>query len=187
MVSEETTGVPPEENLDQAEALEQEATPEQAEIARLQAALDEQTAQAKEYLDQWKRAAADFANLRKRQAKEQEEMRQWANARLIQDLLPVLDDLDLALKTLNDQELKNDWAQGVQLVAHKMRTTLERSGVQEITVELGTPFDPAVHEAIFYEETTNIPEGSVSEVIRQGYKLGDRVLRPAMVKVAKAP
>lgn len=187
MVSEEMNGMPAEENLDPVEATDQEVTADQAEIERLQAALDETTSQAKEYLEQWKRAAADFSNFRKRQAKEQEQMTRWASANLIQELLPVMDDLDLALGNLTDQERKTDWAQGVQLVAHKMRATLAKAGLDEIVSEPGTPFDPAVHEAIFHEETTEVPEGSVLQVVRKGYRLGDRVLRPSLVKVAKAP
>ena len=164
----------------------EEAAGEDA-LSALRAELAEQTAKAKEHLDQWKRTAADFANYRKRQMKEQEQMIKRANASLIMDLLPVLDDLERALDGLDDGEKTSSWAQGVQLVEHKLQATLSKAGLEEIAAGPGTPFDPNLYEAIFHEESAEYPEGTIMGVMRKGYKLGDRLLRAAMVRVAKAP
>ena len=157
------------------------------EMAQLRQSLEEQKARAAEYLDQARRAVADFANYRKRQERDQAQATAWANANLLQSLLPVLDDLERALNDLPSGGQQAAWAEGVRLVERKMRTTLEKAGLQELPSERGCAFDPNMHEAVLYEESAELPEGAILETARRGYKLGERVLRPAMVKVAKAP
>ncbi|NLS78577.1 MAG: nucleotide exchange factor GrpE [Chloroflexi bacterium] len=157
-----------------------------AQVAELEKALAEQTAKAAEYLQQWQRAAADFSNYRKRQERDQQQMTKWANASLLRELLPVLDDLQRALSDLPAEAQSSGWGQGVELVERKMRLAFQKSGLEQVVAEPGVPFDPTVHEAVFYEESADYPEGAILQVLRQGYKLGDTVLRPAMVKVAKA-
>ena len=183
MDSEEKTGTLPQDATG-AKEIDQETTQEQGEVQRLRGELEEQTSKAGEYLDQWKRAVADLSNYRKRQARDEEQRAKWATANLLQDLLPVLDDLELALHSLDGEE-QASWAQGVELVAQKMRDALAKTGLEEILAEPGAAFDPSVHEAIVHQESDAFPDGSILKVIRKGYKLGDRVLRPAMVMVAK--
>ena len=156
-------------------------------IAALQQALAEQQELAAKYLDQAQRTAAEFSNYRRRQERDQAQQALWANANLLQTLLPVLDDLQRALKELPTTGKQAPWAEGVRLVERKMRTAFENAGVKEIAAEPGQPFDPNEHEAVIYEESTAYPEGHIVEAVRQGYRLGERVLRPAMVRVAKAP
>ena len=195
MVADENVAFTPAEPAVEAESLgdsENESQPAEQdadgdELSELRAELAEQTAKSAEHLDQWKRTAADFANYRKRQVREQEQMIKQANASLILDLLPVLDDLALAMDGLDEGERASGWAQGVQLVQHKMQATLARAGLEEIVAEPGALFDPNLHEAIFFEETADFPEGHVVGAMRKGYKLGDRLLRATMVRVAKAP
>ncbi len=157
------------------------------ELTALQKLLEEQKALVVEYLDQWRRTAADFANYRKRQEQEQQQRVAWANADLMINLLPVLDDLERALNELPNGGAEAAWAEGVRLVERKMRTTLERAGLEEIGAGKGQLFDPNLHEAVLYEESSNEAEGNIIETVRKGYRLGDRVLRPAMVKVARSP
>ncbi len=159
---------------------------QEGQLSELERALQEQTAKAAEYLGQWQRAVADFANYRKRQERDQQQMVKWANADLLREMLPVLDDLQRALTELPAEAQASSWSKGVALVERKMRAAFEKAGLEHIAVELGSPFDPTVHEAVSHEASADYPEGSVLEVLREGYKLGDTVLRPAMVKVAKA-
>jgi len=194
MVTDEKATATPEETVaeiaDMSELTDTDESvdrvPGEDELSALRAELVEETDKAKEHLDQWKRTAADFANYRKRQQKEQEQMIKRANASLILDLLPVLDDLERALNDLDDEDKTSSWAQGVKLVEHKMQATLAKASLEEIPVEPGDPFDPNVHEAVFFEETAEYPEGSVVGILRKGYRLGERLLRATMVKVAKA-
>lgn len=155
------------------------------ELARLQQALEEESARSAEYLDQWRRTAADFANYRKRQEKERQQMADWAKAGLFAELLPVLDDLGRALDKVPAAHEDSEWVQGVRLVEQKMRTALEKAGLKEIEIAAGDPFDPTRHEALFYEESAEQPENNILQVLRKGYMLGERVLRAALVSVSK--
>ncbi len=152
--------------------------------AEFQARLDAANAKAAEYLEGWQRARADFANYKKRIERENAEISQTAAANVLTRLLPVLDDFDLALKNPPAEGDSAKWAAGIALVHRKLNTLLEREGIARIEAE-GKPFDPQLHEAVVQEENTGHASGAVIEVLRQGYKLGDRVLRPALVKVAK--
>lgn len=150
----------------------------------LRQALDEHKARAEEYLDQWKRARADFANLKRRTEKERAELLKFANAELLAKLLPVLDDFERALSNLPVELRAMTWLEGVFLIQRKLQLVLEQEGVQPLEV-VGQPFDPNLHEAVIHEETNKHPDGQIIAEIQKGYKLGDRVLRPALVKVAK--
>ena len=176
-----------EERVVSAEQARSEEKTETDELAQLKQSLEEQKNKAAEYLDQWRRAIADFSNYRKRQERDQAQATAWANANLLQSLLPVMDDLERALNDLPSGDQQSAWAEGVRLVERKMRTTLEKAGLQEVPSERGAAFDPNLHEAVLYEEDAELPEGAISQTARRGYKLGERVLRPAIVKVAKAP
>ena len=152
--------------------------------AALKDLLEKERAKSAEYLDNWRRAAADMSNYRKRMEKDASEMTKFANSVLIARLLPVLDDLDRAMQTIPDNLRDLTWIDGVMLIARKMSTVLEAEGLKPIEA-LNKPFDPNLHEAVIHEETDQHEDGTVIAELQKGYKLGDKVLRPTMVKVAK--
>ncbi len=156
------------------------------EIAALREELQKQTELAKHNLDQWKRAAADLANYRKRMEREREEEIRLANAGLMARLLPVLDDLERAFQTLPADLRGLTWFEGIAFIERKLCVTLEQMGLQEIEA-LGKTIDPTEHQAVLTEETTAYPDDQVMAVLQKGYRLHNQVLRPAMVKVAKNP
>ena len=149
-----------------------------AEIARLQG-------QAAEYLDGWQRARAEFANYKKRIEREQEESRARVVADLLQDFTAILDDLERALK---DRPADGDaaaWASGIDMIYRKLMAILDAEGVKAILPAAGEAFDPNVHEAVSHESSVGHSEGQFIDVIHQGYRIGERVIRPALVRVAK--
>jgi len=157
-------------------------------LAALQAELEEIKAQSAEYLEGWQRARAEFANYKRRVEKEQVEAHQNATARVIARYLDVLDDFERALK---DKPAESDgaeaaarWVEGVSLIQRKLQNILEAEGVTRIDAD-GMDFDPKLHEAVTHEASDAHAPGQVIAVARQGYRLGDRVIRPALVRVAK--
>lgn len=152
--------------------------------AALQQELERQKELAKRNLDGWKRAAADLENYRKRAEKEQAELLRFGHAALIVQLLPILDDLERAFQTLPAGLTGFTWVEGLALIDRKLRLILQNQGLQEIEA-LGKPFDPLVHEAVLQQESANYPDGQVIAVLQKGYKLHERVLRPALVQVAR--
>jgi len=140
-------------------------------------------AERDEAIDRWKRAAADFDNYKKRAHREREEYVALANERLVKDLLPILDDLERALAAVGEHE-EATVEDGVRLVYRSLASLLERNGVKEI--ETSGKFDPHVHEALL-SQPSEAEEGSVIDVVQQGYVIGDRVVRPARVVIAAAP
>jgi molecular chaperone GrpE len=163
---------------EELEVAEQGLSPEE-QVAELQT-------QVAEYLDGWQRARAELANFKRRTEAQRAEMVLSANADLLARLLPVLDDLQLALENRphGDVGTWKEWSDGVALVAHKFAGVLQEVGVVPIETE-GQSFDPMVHEAISYEENPDFESGQIIAQVRRGYLLGDRVLRPAMVRVAQ--
>jgi molecular chaperone GrpE len=137
-------------------------------------------AERDEAIDRWKRAAADFDNFRKRVARERDEYVTLANERLVKELLPILDDLERALAAVGEHE-EATVEEGVRLVHRSLASLLQRNGVEEISTE--GQFDPHVHEALL-SQPSEAEEGSVIDVVQKGYKLGDRVVRPARVVIA---
>ncbi len=147
---------------------------------------EEQLAQAKEdaqkYLASWQRAEADFQNYKRRVEQERDENRRFASAALIINTLPILDDLERALMSLDARLAGLTWFEGIALIHRKILILLENAGVSIIQAE-GQQFDPREHEAVMHAEGE---EGKVLAEVQRGYKLYDRVLRPAMVVVGKA-
>jgi molecular chaperone GrpE len=138
-------------------------------------------AEANTHLNDLKRLAAEFENYRKRVAREQEALSTRAAERLVKELLPIVDDLERALEAAEEhQEAKLE--DGVRLVHRQLESVLEREGLAEI--ETNGKFDPHVHEAMLARPASDQSEGTVLEVLQKGYRLGDRVLRPARVIVA---
>jgi molecular chaperone GrpE len=140
-------------------------------------------AKADDYFAKWQRAAADLANMRRRHEQERQEYMKQANAMLIAELLPVLDSFDRALASMPPDLRELTWIDGIVLVERQLRMVLERAGLTPIEAE-GKPFNPTEHEALLHEESDK-PEDTVISELQKGYKLHERVLRPALVKVAK--
>jgi molecular chaperone GrpE len=134
-----------------------------------------------EAVDHLKRVAADFDNYRKRAARDQESLVARAHERLVKELLPVLDNLERALDA-GERHEEAKLAEGVALVARELRSALEREGLLEIDTD--GKFDPNVHEALL-TQPSEAEEGEVIEVLQKGYRLGDRVLRPARVVISQ--
>jgi molecular chaperone GrpE len=140
------------------------------------------TAERDEYLELLQRVQAEFENYRKRAARDQERLVAHAHERLVRELLPILDDLERALEAA-DQHEEAKLAEGVKLVEQSLRRVLAKEGVAEI--ETGGAFDPHVHEALLTKPGDGVDSGSVLEVVQRGYRVGDRVVRPAKVIVAE--
>ena len=137
-----------------------------------------------EYYDRLLRKTAEFDNYRKRTDRERQQMAESAAADLIKELLPLIDDLDRAIKADAGADGTAAIRRGVELIHKQLVETLRKRGVTPLEA-LGADFDPHVHEAVAYEPAEGRREGEVIEEFSRGYKLGDRLLRPAMVKVAK--
>ncbi len=152
----------------------------EAEIEIVEEPATEESAPAPD--DSYLRLAADFDNYRKRVAREHVELTARANERLVNELLPVLDDLERALEAAAEHE-EAKLEEGVQLVHRSLASLLERHGLREIETE--GAFDPHVHEALLAQPAEGADEGSVLQVLQKGYRLGDKVLRPARVIVAE--
>jgi molecular chaperone GrpE len=168
-----------------AEAVEEAAEVEEvSELETLHQELEQAKAQAAEYLDGWQRARAEFANYKKRNDQERQELFKLANATLITRLLPIFDDFERAFQTLPRSLLSFTWIDGVALIYRRLQAILEAEGLTLVETE-GQSFDPLLHEAVTSEESAEYDEGQIIGEVQKGYKLGDRVLRPALVRVAK--
>src|ERR1700686_4788898 len=146
------------------------------------AELESEVAESK---DRYLRTAADFDNFRKRSRQQQLETIQHASADLIGRLLPALDDLHKALDH-KPAGVDESWVKGLELSVRKLEEALSAHGLEQIHA-VGVPFDPKLHEAIGYEESAEHPEDTVTSELRRGYRIRDRVVRPALVKVARPP
>ena len=157
-------------------------TPEQL------AELKERAAKADENWERLLRTTADFDNYKKRAAREKQEAIKFANEGLIQKLVPVLDNFDMALAATQtaQPEAGQSLQAGVNMICQQLKSALAEAGLEEVDAA-GKAFDPKLHEAISQEETLAVPEGQVIRQLRKGYKLRERLLRPASVVVAKQP
>jgi len=163
------------------------AQPESADdLERLRAELAEIEQKADEYLRLAQRTQADFINYRRRVDEERAVLAREANLAYIQRLLPVLDDFERALASATPDQLESSWGKGIELVERNLRSLLATDDVQRIAAE-GAEFDPREHEGVGRQPSGDVPEGHVLHVIRQGYRKGDRVIRPAQVIIAAKP
>ena len=171
-------------NETQAEAVELPENAEQTnvEIEALMKRLEESEAKVAEHLDGWKRSQADFINYKSRVQRDQELMKSMMKGDIIKKFLPVLDDLERALQ--NRPGDSGPWIGGIELIHKKLQSILESEGVTRIEAE-GQMFDPNFHEAISHEPNETVESGHVIAVVQSGYMLGDRVIRPALVRVAQ--
>jgi molecular chaperone GrpE len=151
------------------------------DVATLKAQLEEERKKAEGHLASWQRAAADFQNYKRRTEQERQEVALLANASLIINILPILDDLERALRNVDAHLAGLTWVEGIGLIYRKLQMILEAAGVKEIKTE-GQDFDPRYHEATMSAEGE---EGKVVSEVQRGYMLGERVLRPAMVIVGR--
>jgi molecular chaperone GrpE len=150
----------------------------------LMALLQEAQHQAAEYLDGWQRARAEFANYKKRVERDRQESYARAAGSILVRFLSIQDDFERALKDRSDEADGQAWAEGIELIHRKLAALLEAEGVEPIKA-IGERFDPNFHEALSYEYSDDVEDGCVIDVVRQGYALKDRVLRPALVRVAR--
>jgi len=165
-----------------AEETGHEAAPNiSPEITDLENQLAEAQSQASEYKDGWQRSVAEFQNFRRRVDTEKAETYQNAVGNIIKRYLPILDDLERALA---NRPSNLAWVDGVELIYRKLQSILEAEGVKRIEAE-GQIFDPNFHEAIALEPAEGVESGRIIAVLQNGYMLGDRVIRPAQVRVAK--
>ncbi len=183
-MSEEQMTTEPEMNgQPTAEVVEDVAETTAALMADLEARLSQAEAQAAEYKDQWLRATADYKNFKRRADIERGELIRSAGAGLLLKILPVVDDFDRAIANIPAEIAETPWWGGTQMIAQKLRTLLESEGVKTIET-LGQDFDPNIHEAVLYEDAEG-QDGKVIAELQRGYRLRERVLRPAMVKVGR--
>ncbi|MDJ0723888.1 MAG: nucleotide exchange factor GrpE [Prochloraceae cyanobacterium] len=177
----------PEESTTENNLPKEELQELHQQIATLTEQLEKQTKQGDNFKGQYIRMAADFENLQKRTIKEKEELEYQVKRKTINELLAVVDNFERArsqIKPSNDGEMAIHKA--YQGVYKNFVDGLKKLGVSAMRPE-GQPFDPNMHEAMFQEETSEYPEGTVIDQLVRGYMLGDRILRHAMVKVATAP
>ena len=160
------------------------AVSQRAETDELEARIAALEKDKKENWDRYLRAAADLENLRKRQKREMHDVRLESKGRVLKEMLPVVDNLERAIEHATAQAGTNPIVEGVQLVLRQFLTAFERLDVTPVEAA-GQPFDPNLHEAISQQES-DAPPGTVVQVLQRGYKSGDRLLRPALVVVAKA-
>jgi molecular chaperone GrpE len=183
----ETTGLdlehelPPAEGDDRPSGIAEAQTAPVGEKTGLETELQKLKAERDSLLDRLARTQAEFENARRRAVKEQQDFRDFATADAIKALLPVIDSFERALQTKSGS---SDFRGGVELIYKQLQDALGKLGVRAITAK-GEPFDPHYHEAIEMVETSDAPDHQVLEELQRGYKFKERLLRPAMVKVAK--
>ena len=156
------------------------------EIEAARAEVEESGREKEQIRDMLQRVQADFVNFKRRADEEREDHQRYANTRLILKLLPVIDDFVLAIDHASGSEADAPWVEGVKLIQRKLNALLESENVTRTEAE-GMEFDPLEHEALGYEDTTEHREGQIVKVVRDGYKLQGRVIRPALVILAKKP
>lgn len=176
----------PEEEVNEtqasAEAVSENDEQLVGELEALKKQLEEAEAKASEYKDGWMRSQAEFQNYKKRVERDNEMTYAYMKGEIIKRILPVLDDLERALQ--NRPSNSGAWINGIELIQKKLSSILEAEGVKRIEA-IGAPFDPNFHEAISHEPADGVESGHVIAVVQNGYTLGERVIRPAMVRVAK--
>lgn len=155
-----------------------------SEFSELQKKIEQAEQKSRENLEGWQRERADFNNFRRRIERENTQMQQNLTGQVLKKYLVVVDDLARALKARPTQGEGAAWSEGVELIFRKMNMILDAEGVKPIPSE-SCPFDPSLHEAISHEDSPDHESGQIIEVVQQGYFIGERVLRPALVRVAR--
>jgi len=172
------------ENVISEEDADKTVTIPLSEYAAQLEELDHINQKADEFSDGWQRERAEFANYRKRMGRDLDSQKITYKIDVIKKYLAVKDDLDRALKNMPESLNDESWVGGIQLISQKLSTLLDGEGIQVILAE-SKAFDPEVHEAISHEDNPEVESGFIIEVVQQGYTIGDRVIRPSLVRVAK--
>ncbi len=154
------------------------------DLAALRQSLEEAQQKTRDYSEGWQRERADFSNYKRRVERDNQLLSQTITGEIIKKYLLVLDDLDRAMKLRPTEGEVGTWANGIELVYRKFQTILDQEGIKRIAAE-NEEFNPNRHEAITYEDSPEHTSGQIIGVIQEGYTLGDRVLRPARVRVAR--
>ena len=170
-----------EENPAEAVATSQDVEQLSAEVEGLIKKLEEAASKTSEYKDSWLRSQAEFQNYRRRIERDNELTYLSLKGDIVKKILPVLDDLERALQ---NRPADDAWASGIELVARKFQNILESEGIKRIEA-VGIEFDPNFHEAISHEPVDDVESGHVISVVQNGYMFGERVIRPALVRVAQ--
>ena len=165
-------------------ALDTEGASVSAQLDEMAAQLEmaEQRAEAAEA--GWQRARADYQNLKRRSEEQRAESASIAGDRLLIRVLDLADDFDLAVEHIPEEDHESPWVEGITAIDRKLRALLEAEGIEAMAGE-GEPFDPQSQQAISYEDTDDVPDGTVIKVLQRGFTIGGRVLRPALVAVAR--
>lgn len=175
---------PPVNEAEEAPVEEPTENTIEKEMETIKAELEQAQVKCKEYFEGWQRERADFINYKKRIDREQAQMRQDIAGSVIKQYLVILDDLERALAHRPADGQAGSWAEGIELIYRKLKGVLEAEGLKRIPAE-NAEFDPNLHEAVSHEDSADHKSGTVIEVLQQGYMIGDRVLRPALVRVAR--
>jgi molecular chaperone GrpE len=157
-----------------------------AEVEALRGELEKERERVKDLQDRWQRAAADLANFRRRTEQERGEAEQFASMRLVQELLPVLDNFERAIATIPSNLAMLTWIQGVMLIQRHLEALLEQRGLAPIEAQ-GQAFNPHYHEAVSEREQEGVVPGTIVQEYQRGYSMHGRVIRPTLVEIAKAP
>lgn len=171
------------ENIELEEEDQEDLTEEEDEINQLELDLEQSKAKAEEYLDGWQRSMAEFSNYKKRINRERQEFQQRARGEVILHFLELADDLERALEEKPEKGEGASWAEGIEIIHRKLMTKLEADGIKPMNAK-GKMFDPNIHEALMQEETDDFESGKIIEVMQEGYWIGEKVLRPALVRIA---
>ena len=155
------------------------------EYDALQKDLEKNRAKANEYFEGWQRERADFSNYKKRIDRDNALVYQNALVTVLKKYLVIMDDLDRALKTAPSKGEGSHWAKGVELIRRKLCGLIEAEGIKQMDIAAKEMFDPMRNEAISHEDSPDHESGQIIEVVQPGYMLGDRVIRPALVRVAR--
>ena len=157
----------------------------EAELEQARTELEQAKAQAAENLDGWQRARAEFTNYKRRMEAERSELTANAGAEALKRVLPAVDDFERAVQTLPEELKEHAWINGILMVQRKLSAALEQSGITPIAANPGDMFDPNVHEAITHEDSDQFTSEQIIGEVQRGYKIGERILRPALVRVAR--
>ena len=169
------------ENVEQEENIDEQLEEIDAEIVDEDSNVEELSEDENEFKEKYQRLLADFTNFKKREEKARADFKKFASSNLIEELLPVLDNFDRALK---DQDEEDSFVKGIMMTRDSFWKVLEKEGLEEIESD-GVEFDPNFHHAFQTEENEDFKSNYIIETYQKGYKLNDRVIRPSMVKVAK--
>lgn len=170
------------ENVEQEENIDEQLEEIDAEIVDEEGNVEKDLSEDdNEYKEKYQRLLADFTNFKKREEKARADFKKFASSNLIEEILPVLDNFDRALK---DQDQEDSFVKGIMMTRDSLWKVLEKEGLEEIESD-GVEFDPNFHHAFQTEENEDFKSNYIIETYQKGYKLNDRVIRPSMVKVAK--